>query len=146
MPLTKEERAEIAQETATTLAATLKPMFDGLTTALGDLKTAQESKGKVEETALTAREINEKITAANLSEGAVKRVYLAVEAEGVVATEKLVDEAIARETEVMEEARAALQAEKGEGHGVFNEAGEAGGSNEYKPGTVKFSSSKGAQA
>jgi len=137
MPLTKEERAEIAAESATAIANALKPTFDAFTTALGDLKKTQvaESAG----TALTLREINTKITAAKLSEKGAERVYTAIEG-AEVATEKFVDTEIAREVSMKEEAAAEAKAKLEEGGIVFNEDGtvhtEETASEEYKAGDI----------
>lgn len=140
MALTAEESKAIADA----IVAGLTPQFAAVTTALGDLKVATESKQvAVEATALSAREINEKITAAKLGDGATARVYEAVEAKDVIADEKFVDAAIARESKIAEEAMAAAKAELEGGNAVFIEAGAATGKG-YQPGGVSAWASKEA--
>lgn len=111
MPLTKEERAEIAQETALALASVLKPTFDGFTTALGEIKTARESSAPA---ALKISQINKIVADAKLTEKAQARVLTAIEAaKPEEVTEKYVTDICAREAEVYAEALEAAKAGEG---------------------------------
>lgn len=97
MPLSKEETDAIGAS----FAAAMKPQFDGITSALGEIKTIATESAKP--SALTFSEINEKLTAAKLPAGATARLLAAVDGakEGVTAT--FLEAEIKKEQEVWEE-------------------------------------------
>lgn len=128
--LTAEETAAIANA----FVEGLKPQFAAITSALGDLKVASESKG-APLVALTAREINTKIVAAKLGDKGASRVYEAVEA-AEIADEAFVDKEIAREASIREEAAAEAKAALGQGNAQFDESGKPGDTDTYKLGTI----------
>ena len=118
----KEERdalvAAMAPALATAVAEAMAPALTSVTTALGEVKKAQESMGA--DKALTASEVASQLTTAKLSESAAARVWAVYEEDA-----KLVKAEIVKETAIRDEAVA--EARKGMGNVQFDEDGKPTG-------------------
>lgn len=133
MPLTQEELTALAQESAKATALALAPALEGITTALTGL--AQESQ-KVDAVALAPSAIRGKIAGAKLADKSVDRVYVAIES-AEVATEKVVEDAIAAESDRVAEIAAEAKALAGDKGGVLKEKSDEELAEEsYKPGSI----------